>query len=1011
MTNQTIENPDRAASTGVDGATDGADSAGVDAPNGVDRSPAASSLGARVAPDELLAPGAVIARFIVHRALGAGGAGVVYAAHDPELDRTIALKILRREVAERADARARFLREAQALARLSHPNVIAVYDVGATRGCTFIAMEYIHGRTFADWTAASARSWSEIVAVLVKAGRGLAAAHTAGLIHRDFKPTNLLVGDDGRVVVTDFGLARAMEAVADEAAELEAGSSPSLQSSTLASTLAVSITRTGAVQGTPAYMAPEQQEGQAADARADQFSFCVTLYEALFGTHPFLPQLPSSPASRSSPSSPPSAARELGTAACIPVDDRGVPVWLQRAVLRGLGERPEDRYLSMDGLLAALNHEPIRRRRRVRLAVAAAAVAIVGAGITTYAITSGPAVPLCAGAADKLAGTWSLGSRAELRSAFAATRLPYAADAWRRVEPILDAYVTQWTAMHSDACQATRVRGEQSELLMDRRMACLDVRRRELDQLTRLLVQPDADVVEHAVQAAHGLSRIQDCGDLAALTRTIAAPPDPVTAARVTTVRQKLAAARVLNDAGKYADGLALVDRLATEQVTRDYLPLRAEVSYATGRLDTSNNEWDRARTHLEDAIWAAEASGHDAIAMASLSGEVAVLAELDRFKEAHDMIHRGEAALLRIAAPPLVLAEFRNDVCHALDREGRYVEAHDQCQQALELRRRELGPDHPDVAFSLYRLGELANRHEHSESPEQALGYFRDALAIQDKTLGPEHPELSRTLTAMANAELHLGRMDDAMDHDRRALVIAERAVGPDSMRLFTVLLSLGDVLWRRQRNAEAIDVVRRALAIIEKAVGPEHSQAAMAHLRLADVLQAQNDYSAALQHYRLAASIFEATVGTAHPNYAIVVLDICSMELELKRPREALPDCTRGLAALEHALGHDAPAVADALVGMIDRVYAANGMTREALAALERGIASWPKGDPTAAPKIADGELTLAQTIWAASPRERARARTIATRARDRLRDAGAGHQAQHDAAAAWLATHAGS
>ncbi len=234
-------------------------------------------------PDEILGPGDLVGRFIVHRILGMGGAGVVYAAHDPELDRTIALKILRRELTERGDARARFLREAQALARLSHPNVISVYDVGAAEGRVFIAMEYIHGQTFADWVARSDPSWLEIVAVLVKAGRGLSAAHAAGLIHRDFKPANLLVGVDGRVVVTDFGLARA---VMEADAEADSSAARALPRS---SAFADSITRTGATQGTPAYMAPEQHQGQPADARADQFSFCVTLHEALYREHPFLP--------------------------------------------------------------------------------------------------------------------------------------------------------------------------------------------------------------------------------------------------------------------------------------------------------------------------------------------------------------------------------------------------------------------------------------------------------------------------------------------------------------------------------------------------------------------------------------------------------------------------------------------------------------------------------------------------------------------------------------------------
>ena len=970
MTNQTTHDPQRAATA-------------ADGPAGADRPVVIATLGVRVATDELLVPGSVIGRFIVHRALGAGGAGVVYAAHDPELDRTIALKVLRREVAGRPDARARFLREAQALARLSHPNVISVYDVGAAGGRTFIAMEYIHGLTFDDWVATAPRSWSEIVAVLVKAGRGLAAAHAAGLIHRDFKPANLLVGDDGRVVVTDFGLARAVEA-----ADADAVPAPELGRALAGGALAASLTRTGAVQGTPAYMAPEQQIGQPADARADQFSFCVTLYEALFGVHPFLPPRRESASGR------------------IPAGGRGVPVWLQRAVLRGLAERPDDRYPRMDGLLAVLNHEPVRRRRRVQLIVAAAAVALAGAGIAAYALTREAPVALCAGAAGQLAETWTPSTRAEIQAAFAATGLPYAADAWRRVEPILDGYAAQWVAMHGDACRATRVRGEQSEPLMDLRMACLDVRRRELEQLTRLLRRPDADIVEHAVQAAHGLSSIAGCGDLAALTRPVAPPADPGIATRVDLVRQKLAEARVLNDAGKYADGLALTVRLAAGDAARDYLPLRAELSYLTGRLHVSRTEWDRALSQLEDAIWAAEASGDDDVALASLSAAVAVLADLDRFKEAHDMIRRGEAALLRAGARPASRAEFRSNVCHALEREGHYVEAHAQCEEALALRRRELGPEHPEVAMALYHLGALANGHERSESSAQALGYFREVLAIEERALGPEHPEVSRTLAAIANAELKLGRLDDALDHDRRALAIAERALGPGSMRVFTILSGLGDVLRNRQQNAEAGEVFRRALAVVETAVGPEHSQAAIAHLHVGDVLQAQTDYAGALQHYRRALSILAATLGTAHANYAIVLLDICSMELELKRPRDALAACPRGLAILETALGRDAPAVADALVGVIDRAYAASGRIREAIAALDRGIASWRKDDPTAGPKIAEGELTLAQTIWDASPPDRARARTLAARARDRFREAGAGHEPRRAAADAWLA-----
>jgi tetratricopeptide (TPR) repeat protein len=825
--------------------------------------------------------------------------------------------------------------------------------------------------------------------VLIKAGRGLAAAHAAGLIHRDFKPANLLVGDDGRVVVTDFGLARAGQA---------GDSSPDERASLPGSALAASITRTGAVQGTPAYMAPEQQVG-AADARADQFSFCVTLHEAVFGVHPFLPH--PTPAASSDEARPPAPAQAARLA-----DD--VPGWLHRAVRRGLAERPEDRYPTMDALLAVLNHEPARRRGRLRWIAAIAAVVAAATGVAAYLSTRDPASAPCAGAAGQIAATWNPATRAQMRGAFAVTGLAYAADAWRRVEPMIDAYAAQWTAMHGEACRATRVRGEQSELLMDRRMACLDVRRRELAQLARLLSRPDADIVEHAVEAADGLSPIASCGDLAALTRPIAPPSDLATAVRVTSARQQLADARVLRAAGKYADALALVERLAGDSAA-SYLPLRAELSYLAGDALGSRSEWDRALPKLEDAIWAAEASGHDEIAMEALGRAAAVLADLDRFKEAHERIRRGEAALLRAGAPPLQWADFRDNVCHVLNSEGRFSAAHDQCRQALELRRRELGSDHPDIANSLFRLGQLAGRFARAGSDEQGLANLRDALAIEERVLGPEHPQVHLTLVTIADVEIRLGRYDDALAHDRRALAIAERSFGGDSIRVARVLWSLGQVLRRQQRNAEAGDIFRRALAITEKAVGPQHSHTAIAHQHVGDALQAQNDYAGALQHYRVAESVLQATVGPTHPNFAIMVLNICSMQLELKHPRQALAACERGLPVLEGAVGRDGPPVADALVGLIARVHAANGRTQDALAALERGIAIWPASDPNAATRIADGELTLAQTLWERGPAERPRARGLARRALHRLTDAGPAAAAQRDTITAWLKSHA--
>src|SRR5215470_5885792 len=223
-------------------------------------------------------------RYVLLERIGVGGMGEVYSAHDSELERKVALKLLHPESAK-ADASLgprRLLREAQAMARLSHPNVVAIYDVGTFEDHVFIAMEYVAGRTLRHWLKEADRDWRQIVENFVEAGRGLGAAHAASVLHRDFKPENVLVGNDGRCRVLDFGLARANDRDPDQT-EIEFAA----LTISKAKQLALELSRTGAMVGTPAYMAPEQLLGQSVDARGDQFAFCVTLYEALYGERPF----------------------------------------------------------------------------------------------------------------------------------------------------------------------------------------------------------------------------------------------------------------------------------------------------------------------------------------------------------------------------------------------------------------------------------------------------------------------------------------------------------------------------------------------------------------------------------------------------------------------------------------------------------------------------------------------------------------------------------------------------
>jgi serine/threonine protein kinase len=322
-----------------------------------------------------LPSGTSVGRYLIGGVVGRGAMGTVYEASDPDLHRKVAVKVLRADALSdvaRQKMRARLLREAQAMARLSHPEVITVYDVGSLGDQLFVAMEYVEGETLKQWCAARPRSCAEILGVYERAGQGLAAAHEAGLVHRDFKPDNVLVARDGRVRVTDFGLARSVDGDTGWATSLDPSTVECAGSSALTSTL-TTLTRTGALLGTPAYMAPEQLRGGAADARSDVFSFCVALYEALYRKRPFAGLTMT--ALR--------AAIEQGALRPVPGVDP-VPRWLRGVILRGLRADPEQRFASMRELLDALHRaqETSRRQKALAAWVSAGALLVAFAGGT-----------------------------------------------------------------------------------------------------------------------------------------------------------------------------------------------------------------------------------------------------------------------------------------------------------------------------------------------------------------------------------------------------------------------------------------------------------------------------------------------------------------------------------------------------------------------------------------------------------------------------------------------------
>jgi len=455
-----------------------------------------------------LSRGATLGRYVVLDLLGTGGMGVVYAAFDPELYRKLAIKFLRPEAASALsgdDAKARLLREAQAMACLSHANVIAVHDVGTIGGEVFIAMEYVDGCTLKEWLKAERREWPEIVAMFSQAGRGLSAAHSAGIVHRDFKPDNVLVGKDGGARVLDFGLARGtLMAEGEQAVQL--GAHGQNTNSITPKPLADDVTKTGILIGTPAYMAPEQIGGGQVDARTDQFSFCAALYQALYGELPFrgdtLPQR--------------LAAIREGRLRTTKASTK-VPGWLRDVVLKGLHSEPGARHPSMDVLLHELQQNPGKLWRRVT-AVAAVVLLVAVIPFVSYSVVLHRESLVCQGAAEKLAGIWDSPREEAIHRAFLSTTQPRAADAFISAKSALDRQAHSWVAMHNEACQATRLRGEQSEALLDLRMGCLHSRLEEMRALTDLFAQADARVVEKSVEAANALTPLSGCADAVSLT-------------------------------------------------------------------------------------------------------------------------------------------------------------------------------------------------------------------------------------------------------------------------------------------------------------------------------------------------------------------------------------------------------------------------------------------------------------------------------------------------------------
>jgi tetratricopeptide (TPR) repeat protein/tRNA A-37 threonylcarbamoyl transferase component Bud32 len=913
-------------------------------------------------------PGTHLGRYEIRDRLGAGGMSVVYSAYDPGLDRKVAVKLLRTSRGSDGVAGQRLQREAQALARLSHPNVVTVHEVDMMDGELFIAMELVEGTPLNQWCRQDGRSWQEVLAMYLHAAEGLAAAHRAGIVHRDFKPANVIVGTDGRVRVLDFGLAAAVGARTPEDAAL---SPPAATRS--GNSLDRQLTGTGSLMGTPAYMAPEQHRGAPADERSDQFAFCVSLYEGLYGERPF----------------PGETIFELAKAkaeGAVPPAARPVPAWLRTAVIRGLAPLPSDRWPNMQALIAALRDDPAARRRRVRnLALGALLLAgLAGLAVVGWLRKPDPAAA-CAPGPSELAGAWDDAARERMRAAFAATGLPYASAGFERVAAILDQYAAGWMAMRAAACEATHVRRQQPESVLALRMHCLDRRRSQLAALVTLLSDNiDADVMERSADSALALAPVTQCGDVEALLAAVPLPADPAVRSRVAELDRRLDRASALMDAGKYREGLDEALAVVAEARAMDHAPLAARAMLLAGDLRLETGEAPGAEAVLREALPMAARARDDALVAQSWSSLLQSLNAQARFDEAPDVQLAALTAAAR-AGDDLVRADVLDSVGEILAERGRWDEARGHIERALAIREQLLPPGHHLVGRSLNNLGTLLWRTgAYAEArarleralaiQEQALGAdhpavamqydnlavvmqemgayaearapLERALAIRLAALGPEHPQVAVSMNNLGVLLTHVAAYGEARTHLERALALEEKLLGPEHPQVARFADNLGAVLQATGASAEARVQFERALAIREKALGPEHPDVAESHSNLGVVLWRMGSYGEARAHYERALAIAEKALSPEHPTVAVYADNLGVLLKDMGAWAEARALCERALAIREKALDPEHPDVGishgnlGVLLSKMEEHQAARAHFERALAILEKTL-----------------------------------------------------------------------
>ena len=891
-----------------------------------------------------------LGRYRLDRIIGSGGMGVVWDAWDPALERRLAIKLLRAELTDDS-GRARLIREARTLAKLQHPHVVAVHDVGEVDGEVFIATELIDGEPMAQWQ--HGQRAPAVLDAYAQAARGLRAVHELGLVHRDVKPSNIFVGRDGRVRVGDFGLA-----TRDRTASAATGSDSSLTSD-------------GQVVGTPAYMAPEQRAGKQVDERADQYSLCLALSEALLGERPAAG----------------ATAAELSA--------RGVAApWA--AIARGLAKDPAARFADLRPLVAALDRQPVRRWPWI----AGAAVAIVAVGAFALLRDGGrdcPQVPRLA---------WE---PAKLRAAFAASKLSYAADAATTTLAALDGFSARFAVEDHDACVAG---GE-------RRAACLERIRDQVGQLVgELSAAPDALTIQRAASSVRSLPDPGVCNTAGGLG-------DQVVAGDATQLQRFDAAighAAMLRRLGKLDASKAETLTIVAAAKAANLLPAVADAQHELGTVLLQLDDRG-AEAMLEEAL-ATAATAHADLTAARIS---ALLVEVVGVKgdvaAAERQARLARPAILRAGVDKYLDGVVERGLGHTAQQAKQYASAYDHYKKAEELHRAigELDDVDFDRRFEVVALGSL-------ERIDEAVK-INDALLASDRAnLGAKHPRTLRDLTSAALLLFKAGRFAASATLLEQAVPIDEAISGKASIHAANTRAQLGAAYLQIGRIADAEPLFRATVAAFAAARPATDTELRGQRMNLAAI-------QIVLGNYAEAETALGELVELARAEHDDESLGLVLQNLGDALIRDGKLDRGLAAAqeAIEHdrkVPGAGSRMEAEATV-TIGNGLLAQGKRAPAIAAYERAVALFEKsvgpdtaelGDPLTSLGELRGDAPLLERavklLASGDPVDLARARFALGRVRDDrtevtaadglLAAAGDRAKAKRAATQAWLAAH---